>query len=101
MMSGRKEEKQVDDGGGLGGEGGCSSPGLTFDLMEEAEAETSIHLLLRWRSDRYMLTAQTVEDWTIRYQNVSFLSLSISVSVSVFFQRPLCSAPGLPTPTSP
>jgi hypothetical protein len=33
--------------------------------MEEAEAETAIQLLLRWRSDRYMLTAQTVEDLTL------------------------------------
>lgn len=65
-MPGRKGEKRMDDGGGLGGGGlQLSWPDIEADLMEEAEAKTVLQLLLRWRSGSYVLIAQTMGNFTL------------------------------------
>lgn len=47
-MPGRKDEKQMDDGGGLGGGGLLLSwPDVEADLLEEAEAKIVLQRLLR------------------------------------------------------
>lgn len=56
----------MDNGGGLSGGGLQRSwPDTEADLMEEAGAKTVLRLLLRWRSDSYKLTAQTMEAFTL------------------------------------
>lgn len=54
------------DGGGLDGGGlQLSWPDIEANLMEEAEAKTVLQLFLRWRSDSYVLTAWTLENFTL------------------------------------